>query len=65
MGAFKGHDCSTHRCRFSTSSCHTAKSFHDRRTCDRWKDLDNKHSNGSKTKRALEKHFNRRLHQHR
>lgn len=60
--AFQGHHCSKSTCRFFTSSYYTAKYFYDRRTCNQWKDLENKYLQGFKTKRALKRKFDRKLH---
>ncbi len=60
--AFTGHHCSKRTCRYFTSSYRTAKYFYDRRTCDQWKNLDNRCLEGFRTKRALKRHFDRKLH---
>jgi len=60
--AFKGYHCTRHTCKFFTSSYHTARYFYNRRTCDQWKELSNKYLRGFRTKRALKRHFDRKLH---
>jgi hypothetical protein len=60
--AFVGHHCNRKTCRFFTSSYSTAIYFYDRRTCDQWKELSNKYLRGFKHKRALKRHYDRRLH---
>ena len=60
--AFSGHHCSRSSCRYFTSSYSTAIYFYDRRTCDQWKDLSNKYLNGFRSKKALKRHFDRKLH---
>jgi hypothetical protein len=60
--AFTGHHCSKSSCRFFTSSYHTAVYYYDRQTCGEWKNLSNKYLQGFRSKKALKKHFDRKLH---
>jgi hypothetical protein len=60
--AFTGHHCTRATCIFFTSSYSTARFYYDRRTCDQWKDLSNTYLHGFRTRAALLRKFDRKLH---
>jgi hypothetical protein len=60
--AFHGHHCRVSTCSFFTSSYGTARYYYDVRTCDRWKGLSRSYLQGFKSRHALLRHYDRKLH---